>query len=62
MAASLPSPLTTAVSVICAPGAVDWALIWVVIAGAPRTSVVSAVSPQAVCTAATESDSAIDSR
>ena len=41
VAASLPRPVTTTASVICAPGAVSCALIWVVIAGAPRTTVVS---------------------
>ena len=33
VAASLPSPVTTTESVICAPGVVSCALIWVVIAG-----------------------------
>ena len=47
---------------ICAPGAVSCALIWVVIFGAPRTIVVSATSAHAVWTAAIVSLSAIDSR
>ena len=51
VAVSLPSPLTTTESVICAPGVDSCALIWVVIAGAPRTIVVSETSAQAVCTA-----------
>ena len=62
VAASLPSPVTTAESVICAPGAVSCALTCVVIAGAPRTTVVSAASAQAVWTPAIVSLSAIDSR
>ena len=62
VAASLPSPVTTTESVICAPGADSCALIWVVIAGVPRTIVVSATSAQAVCTPAIVSLSAIDSR
>jgi hypothetical protein len=52
----------TAVSRIFAPGAVCCALIWVVIAGAPRTSVVSATSPHFVSTAVTVALSAIHSR
>ncbi len=62
VAASLPSPVTTAVSVICAPGADCCALTCVVIAGAPRITVVSAASAHAVCTPVTVGLSAIDSR
>ena len=62
VAASLPSPDTSAVSWICEPGAVSWALTCVATAGAPRTIVVSAASPHAVCVPATSALSAIDSR
>ena len=62
VAPSLPSPVTTTVSVIDAPGVVSCALIWVVIAGAPRTTVVSETSAQAVSVRAIESVSSIHSR
>ncbi len=62
VAASLPSPVTTAESVIAAPGAVSCALICVVIAGVPRTIVVSATSAHGVWTPSIVSLSAIDSR
>ena len=57
-----PSPVTTTLSVIDAPGAVYCALTWVVICGRPRTIVVSAVSAHGVCTGRTNSLAAIDSR
>ena len=62
VAVSRPSPETTAVSVISLPGVDSWALIWVRIAGVPRTTVVSVASPHGVSTPVTVSLSAIDSR
>ena len=62
VALSTPSPLTTTLSVIVAPGAVSSALTCVVTWGAPRTIVVSETSAHGVCTGRTNSLAAIDSR
>ena len=63
VAASLPSPVTTAVSVICAPGAVSCALIWVVIARRAADRPSSPPPPRTRSrTPAIVSLSAIDSR
>ena len=49
VAVSTPRPLTTAVSVICAPGFASCWLTCVTMDGEPVTTVVSTASPHAVC-------------
>lgn len=61
VALSAPRPVMTTVSVTWAPGAVSWALIYVVIAGDPRTTVVSETWPHVGLVSATRSVPSIHS-
>src|SRR5262245_38326087 len=60
--ASAPRPRTTTLSVIRAPGRVDWSLICVVTSGVATTTVVSATSPHFVCAGRTKPLALIHSR